>query len=516
MVELSAQGIYRRLETLREPFLRRARDAVELTIPTLLREDNSYNSSTRSFKTPWQGVGARGVNNLSSKLLLTLMPPNSPFFRLRVDEGKAGILLSNDKVKTEIEQTLAAVERQVMFEVETTPTRVKVHEALKHLVCTGNALIHFPSEGAMRVFHLDSYVCERDASGNLLLLITRELVSPMMLPEDFVKTLSLEGSGETYEARSEVKNLELFTCVRRYEGKWNVHQEVSDKRLPGTDGSYTEQDFPWLPLRMHVVDGEDYGRGYVEEYQGDLRSLEGLTQAIVEGAAAAARIVVMVRPNSTTRIKNVANAPNGAVIPGHKDDVTMLQAEKQADLSVASQVSDKIEQRLAFAFLLNSSVQRQAERVTAEEIRYMAQELEDALGGVYSVLTQELQLPLVRLLMSRLQKAGKLPKFNNDTVKPTIVTGLEALGRGHDLQRLQVAFDVVARTYGPEALARFTNPLDGIARILTSSGVDPAGLMKTPEEIQQEMQQAQMMETVNNLGGDVMKMAGQAVTAQAA
>ncbi|UZT50437.1 head-to-tail connector protein [Enterobacter phage 04_vB_Eclo_IJM] len=35
-------------------------------------------------------------------------------------------------------------------------------------------------------------------------------------------------------------------------------------------------------------------------------------------------------------------------------------------------MADAIEQRLGWAFLLNSAVQRNAERVTAEEIRYVA------------------------------------------------------------------------------------------------------------------------------------------------
>ena len=48
---------------------------------------------------------------------------------------------------------------------------------------------------------------------------------------------------------------------------------------------------PWLPLRFNVVDGEPYGRGRVEEFMGDLKSLEALMQALVEGSAAAAKVV---------------------------------------------------------------------------------------------------------------------------------------------------------------------------------------------------------------------------------
>ena len=73
-----AQARYSQLETRREPFLTRARDAAKLTIPSLLPPSGHTGHS--KFSTPAQSLGARGVNNLASKLLLALLPPNSPFF----------------------------------------------------------------------------------------------------------------------------------------------------------------------------------------------------------------------------------------------------------------------------------------------------------------------------------------------------------------------------------------------------------------------------------------------------
>ncbi|MBX9279900.1 portal protein, partial [Klebsiella pneumoniae] len=77
------------------------------------------------------------------------------------------------------------------------------------------------------------------------------------------------------------------------------------------------------------------------------------------------------------------------------------------------------------------------ERVTAEEIRYVASELEDTLGGVYSILSQELQLPLVRVLLKQLQATQQIPELPKEAVEPTISTGLEAIGRGQDLDKLE-------------------------------------------------------------------------------
>jgi hypothetical protein len=48
---------------------------------------------------------------------------------------------------------------------------------------------------------------------------------------------------------------------------------------------------------MIRVDSESYGRSFVDEVIGDLKSLEGLSQALVESAAASAKMVFLVKPN---------------------------------------------------------------------------------------------------------------------------------------------------------------------------------------------------------------------------
>ena len=146
---------------------------------------------------------------------------------------------------------------------------------------------------------------------------------------------------------------------------------------------------------------------------------------------------------------------------------------------------------MQFAFLLNSAVQRNAERVTAEEVRYMAQELETALGGVYSILSQEFQLPLVKLLLARLERTGKMPKMPKDAVKPQIVTGIEALGRGQDLNKLS-QFLQMLQPLGPQIIAQNLNVDDYIDRLGASLGIDTGGLVKTLEQKAQEQQAVQM------------------------
>ena len=88
----TAKERYEKLKEKREQYLDRARECSELAIPALIPEDGFHYTS--ELYTPFQSVGARGVNNLASKLLLLLLPPNSPFFRLSVS-GKAKEQLVN-------------------------------------------------------------------------------------------------------------------------------------------------------------------------------------------------------------------------------------------------------------------------------------------------------------------------------------------------------------------------------------------------------------------------------------
>ena len=498
----SAGARYRQLEAKREPFLRRARDAAKLTIPSLMPPASHTGES--KLPTPFQGLGARGVNNLSSKLLLALLPPNSPFFRLTIDDYSLEQLTQKEGMRAEVEEALGKIERAVQAEIETSAVRVTAGETLKQLLVAGNALLYLPYEGGAKMYRLDRYVVERDPMGNVLDLIVKESISPKALPEEIRDEIE---KGDL----NPDKTVDLYTRVTRVDNKWEVYQEVKDKIIPGTQGTYPIDKCPWIPLRFTKIDGEDYGRGYVEEYYGDLRSLESLTQAIVEGSAAAAKVLFLVNPNGVTQQRTLAEAPNGAIRTGDANDVSVVQVEKFADFRIAFETINAISSRLSYAFLLNSAVQRGGERVTAEEIRYMASELEDALGGVYSILSLEFQLPLVKALMHRLEKQKRIPTLPKGTVRPTITTGLEALGRGHDLNKLDLFLQGVMQTFGPEVVAKYVNISDYLTRRATALGIDTKGLVKSEEELAAEQQQAQVAIMNQMLAEGGMNMAQEMV-----
>ena len=493
----SAKATYEKWQGKREMYLERARDASKLTIPTLVPPLG--NSASTRYDTPFQSVGSRGVNNLANALNISLLPPNAPFFRLLLDTKAKREIEGAEDIKGEIEDSLSKMEREIMREVESNNFRIGSFEALKHLIVSGNVLLHIPKEGGMRVFHLDRYVIKRDPMGNVSRIIIKEEIAKSLAPAE-----ALVG-----ENPSDVDTVSLYTSITYTDSnKVEVFQEIGGIRLEDSYGTFDKEKCPYLALRLNRVDGEDYGRGYVEEYMGDLESLEGLTQAIVEGSAASAKLLFMVAPNGVTRKARIAQAPNGAIIEGNAGDVTTLQTQKHADFRVAFETINQISERLNYAFMLTEAAIRRAERVTAEEVRLVTQAIERQLGGIYSVLSQEFQLPLVKILMARMVKAKKIPSLPKGFVEPVVVTGVEALGRGQDLNKLDSFIAGIGQVLGPEALMQFVNIEEYLKRRAASLGLDTEGLIKDREQMMLEQQQAQAAQMVSELGPNAVNAMG--------
>jgi hypothetical protein len=272
--------------------------------------------------------------------------------------------------------------------------------------------------------------------------------------------------------------------------------------LEGSQSTAPKNASPWLVLRFNTVDGEDYGRGRVEEFIGDLRSLEGLSQALVEGASVASKVVFLVSPSATTKPGTLAKAGNGAIIQGRPEDVGVVQVGKTADFATAAQLAATIERRILEAFLVMNI--RNAERVTAEEVRLTQLELEQSLGGLFSLLTVEFLVPYLNRTLLILQRSNQIPRLPKDVVRPKIVAGINSLGRGQDNESLTRFIGTVAQTLGPEALLKYINPTEAIKRLAAAQGIDVLNLVRTNEELQQQkqalMQDKSQMSLVDQAG----------------
>jgi len=481
--QTTAKSRYDELVTDREPFLDRAQTFAKYTLPSLFPPDG--HNPWSSLEDPWQSVGGRGVNNLASKLLMALLPPNEPFFRHIMTEDVSEEAASQGATNS-VEQALAKIDRIILREIEKMGLRASVFEAIKQVIVGGTASIDLREGVKPRTIPMTRFVSRRDGNGSVLEFLTVEYIHKDSVPDGVDKS----------ELPDQDDKVALYTWLQRRGKKgsysWEATQHVEDQMIPGTRKTY--KIFPYLLLRMDVIDGEDYGRSYCDNLIGDLRLLENLSFGAGASAVAAARSVRLVDPNGVTRAADLEQAAPGDYVAGRDQDVTPLNETSALNISAVQQMADTITRRLDLAFLNNFAIQRAGERVTAEEIRRLANELEQALGGVYSALSTDFQLRLVEIVTDRLSKEiEKFPSLKSNgrpLAEPVIVTGVDALGRTNDLSKDIQFAQILQNTFGPEALD-FISP-DGFAtRLATNLGIDPEGLIRTPQE-QQELQRQRL------------------------
>lgn len=474
------------LSITRSSIVDRGRYCSELTIPSVLPRDETE-TETQELNYPYQSVGAYGTNNVASKLLLALFPPNGSFFQLRIDDALLPVILEEIGGKEKLDDTIRSAQKIIANEFESEGMRVDLFQLLQLLVITGNGVLYIPDSGPVQVYNILNFAVKRDPSGRIVELVLRDQIAKSILPEEIVAELERDGS-----SNSEDDTVTMYSHLIRNGDIFEFTQWAEALQLTDKTRSYPADDLPWIVPRWTAINNENYSRGLTEEFLGDLRTLDGLMEAILDLAAAAARLIILVNPNGYTTVDDIMNAINGEAIEGREEDIGTLKVDKVNDLRIVAEIAKGVEARLSKAFLLNSSVSRDAERVTAEEIRFLAKELEDALGGVYSILSEELQKPLIKRIVKRLRKANKLPK-DTPGMSYTIVTGFDALGKGHDLAALD-AFIQRATTQPEYPL--IVEQREIIYRIAEATGVDPVGLIKSLEDIMATKQQNMMANAV--------------------
>lgn len=502
---MNASARYSAQSAARTTVLDRAREASRLTVPGLIPTEGQNEHYV--YEQPYQSLGSGLVANLSSTLLLALFPPNLPFFRLNIDEDTAA------RLGTELGQAnarLAVVGRTAYSLMETAALRPLLMEVIRHLVVAGNVLLYVPADGAPPKFYrLDQFVVKRDQHGRFLDIITKEAVLPSTLSPEVREACKVDWK----EGDSE-QPLDLYTVVERRGGKVRHWQEINDLRVPQSEGESPEDRTGWIPLRWLMVPGSDYGRSHVTEYIGDLTTLEDLSKSMVQFAMVAARILFMVDPNAGVDVEELAEAETGDYVTGHLDRVKALQLDKTQDWAVIDALAERIETRLSAAFLLRSGVMRDAERVTAEEVRIVAQELENVLGGTYTVLSAELQLPLVRRYLYIGNRKGTVPKLPK-AIQPRIVTGFDALGRAHSVNRIRAFLADATAALGPQVVMQYLRPEEVLRRLGEGHSVDGLeDLLKSADEQAAEQEQAAAAQVGAAAAPELVKQGIAAMTAE--
>jgi hypothetical protein len=499
----NAQGRWNQLHGARRGLISRCEQYAAYTLPKLCLPPG-YDQNSTELAHDYQAVGAQAVNHLSNKMMLALFAPSRPFFRLDATTAMTKQLDALQAPQTEITAMLAKGEQAAVKALDKLALRPKLYEVLKHLIVIGNVLLCLDDEG-VRVLGIKKYCVRRSMTGEVLELLIADQVLFDELEPDVQDAISKHTS---YTDEAQVT---LYKWIKRDANKdYVMEQWVDNHKLPKEfGGKWPANLLPYRVLTWDLSDEAHYGTGLVEDYSADFAGLSILSKAQVMGAVLASEFRWLVNPAGMTKAEDLENSENGAAIPGQEGDITLLQSGKSADLQITMNMTAEYVNRIGRGFLLGAQGIRDAERVTAEEIRLVANELETALGGAYSRTAADLQVPLAYWLMA---EAG-IPA-DGSGFEATVITGLDALSRTGDLEDLKMwVADMAALAAMPEPLLQRLK-VDALAQAFAAPRrVDISNFLKSGEEMQAEQAQAQQQELEANAANAGIE-AGAQVAAQ--
>lgn len=492
---------YGKIEGLRGDYLNAAYRNSKLTLPALIREDKSNDVS----RFPWQGTAAEGVSHLSSKFNISLFPTGGiSFFTLRPDkialDNIVAYLKSNgvdgDTWRNEFEASAAAMESKLMFIFDKLSVRSKMHKAFEHLIVAGNVLLYI-GEDECFLYPMDKYVLRRTTGGKPLEILIKEMVQPEVLPEKFLKEHYFDN--QTNYKENYDRQVEVYTRVHYdYDSKFCFWwQEAFNQLIPDSLSSSKIDGSPWVPMRFDQNDNFPYGEGLVSRLFGTVARLDGMTQSSAIGYAASLRHISLISPASGITPQMLKEAKQMSAFVGNPEDITVVQGGKTQDLTAAAAYEEGLTREIQQRFAMPLSIQRKGERVTAAEIEYMAAQLESVSAGFYSLFADEVQVPIVTRLLHIGKEQGlpaidSIQELQDDQGEPLVkirpITGLAALGRNDDLQRLMKLVQILQSFLPPEAIPKYANVSELVQRITTALGVNTNGLIYSAEEIQQREQ----------------------------
>lgn len=461
------------------------------TLPQLMADLSmvSQGNSRMSVERDYQDVGALLVNNLASKLAGLLFPSSRPFFKIAPSE----LLVSRAETKgvksSELNNQLARIEQEACQQLFANASYNQLVIALKHLIVTGNVLLYRdPIRKRSVAYGLESYSMRRGGSGEMLDCVLREFTPFDALPLTVQVALRMSNRGK-YSNPEAPPNVAVYTRIlRKQKSGGNVYYEVTQEAddIPiGTQGLYPEHLCPWQAVAWSLIAGEHYGRGLVEDYAGGFAKLSDTSHALTLYSIETLKVVNLVQPGMGADIDELAAAETGEYVQGQPGAVQAYESGVYQKIQVVSAEMEALMQRLSKAFMYTGST-RDAERVTAYELKQDALEAEKNLGGNYSVLAESMQVPLAHLLIMEV-KPGMLEGLVTRDISLDIMAGIPALGRASDVQNLILAAqDAAAIIPALTQLDSRVSPQRTMDMIMSGASVDTALIHKTEAELKEQ------------------------------
>lgn len=505
----------------RSAIVDRAQRLAALTKPWVLPPDGQ--SADNKLPENYQSIGSRGVSSLVGKKLIAIWTPGTPW---SYHKPASAILYDPqvpDQWKRQLQTILLGRDMQIMATLEShnlgqtrgprASFRSRKRATLDQLVITGDTLERQHEDFRIQLFRRDQYTTKRDSCGDVLEHVTCEEIDPLSLGKEVCVQCEVEP--ELMEKPASDRMMKLYTWVewQPLTERWVIRQELNKVTFVESEETVT----PYFSTAYNLVPGENYGRSIVEENYGDLRSLDELERRRLELLGLVANGKIVKDENSMMRDSDLdedsGKVIHGRVKDGKCQDVALLAFDGIREYNMLTDgIRDK-SANLGRAFLLESAAQPEGERVTATQIRRIAQEIDSALGGAFAPIAEQQQLPLLARTIHLLEKKGLMPKLPEKAVDVEVVTGITALNR--DIQFTKgVELATMMAQFPEQAHNRIDWSIFAEKLFQLRAFYEP-GIVKSDEQIQREAQAALRQAMAAKAGEQAIESTGAIAEQQA-
>lgn len=468
----SYQALYAQYED--SNVVAKARDYARYTLPYICAQSaQSGDGRRQQLERDYQSVGAFLISNVSAKLAEALFPSNRRMVRVDI-KGEHRSRASS------IDSALLAIETELVKIARANGGYAQLIECIQHLYVTGQCCLRRLSGGGYLVYGLNSFVTRRDSYGTVVDAVIREYIDYSQIPEDIREANNLKDN---------LKPWELYTRVHHVGEIVQVIQKLADRGSIIGTAEYPIKGCPFIFPTLHLSSGEHYARGEVETYAGDFQRLSNLSEAGVLYEVEALKVLHITR-GAGPAIEDLRSAGCGEFI--ELPQQTEVEAYEGGDYNKLAQVNAEVNsiiQRLYQAFAYAGS-QRDAERVTAEEVRRVATEADRSSASAYSILGKTLQIPLAYVLLEEMD-SQLFQGVAGGSISLDVSAGLDALGRTIESQQLMQALSesgnaLVAVQNINQVSGGILDPIKIMQQIFTANGVELDDYTKPKEQLQQE------------------------------
>ncbi len=516
--KMTIAEMFKKEDILRWDSLNIARRCAALTKPSAC--PTARKKKDAALPMNFQAIGGRGVNNLEGLVYMALFGGDGPFFELtpavdiRYDTSISPEdmnFILDDLFRREL-MAISLLE-SVNFTDRTNRRQqafqVNKRAVVSQFITTGDALERMNADYSISVFQRAKYVTDRDTTGNVNWHITEEDIDPLSMSDEDYAAAGFKSNEFADTLPSErMKVMHTFPEWNPKSKVWVIKQEVNGHVINTTEDEVT----PFFSTPFMLEAGDNYGHGLVEQNLGDLSSLDALMEKLLDFAAAFSKVTPVIDINEMTLTAKHLEKPSGVplrarVVDGRVVSVGWLKPDNAPQFNMVAAHAKFLTGELGKAFLIESAVTPQKERVTKAQVDRVQFELEGTLSGYGPVATTQ-HVQTIRRTLWQMGRDMFVTPVDEKYIEIRVKSGTATLQR--DRQRAKLFNLPQFIQMLPEKAQRkidFGVLLDTAVRL---SGLDVPGLIRSDEvvaaEIQAEQQQAVQMEAQQkavDVGGNV-------------